>query len=313
MCAGSLIGMEKENKGNLRAFEQLPKEVRQIIAQTALEASTTVDEAIKAIQSASAIYGGVKLDDTAATDILLNNVELFKKILPNHLYEAIDDLYEAIEVAKNLQVNNLKNFTKLVHILADKFEATTMSDLARDLGRDISKQYIKLGRDLAHALSLNREKDIANLIQQGADVNFNQTNANSREPAPLNAAIRRNLKKNVQLLLDLGAIPTDLDVIIAQQIARDYPDDEEAITIKNLIRESWEKNKFGKFWKKLIQNQLSVSIHNHDLERVQQSFIKGAKPTANDLQTAQNEAYLHPNNEEVMKIKDLIEEAIKKQ
>lgn len=190
LCVTVLVSMESE-KGNLGAFEQLPVELRQEISQTALTASTTVDEAIKAIQNASAIYGGVKLDRAAAMDLLKNT-------LPN-------DLNQAIKAAKHLQGSEPKDFTKLVHLLADKFHESPY-DVASLFKTPIAQKYLKLANqleELAYQYNDNPE-ELKNPIAQGADVNFY---GGSYKQTPLNNAIWAARLNKVGILLAAGANP----------------------------------------------------------------------------------------------------------
>jgi hypothetical protein len=73
--------------------------------------------------------------------------------------------------------NNLKDFTKLVHMLADKFGNAT-STVANKFGTEIAKEYIKKGRDLRdtdwEAPSFIVISIVKKKIEDGADVNFSE-------------------------------------------------------------------------------------------------------------------------------------------
>lgn len=238
VCASSVIGMEPEKKGNLGAFEQLPKELRQEIAQTALQASTSVDQAITAIQNASAMYSGVKLDNTAAMNI-------FKKMLPN-------DLDQAIQAVKHLQGNNLKDFTKLLYILIEQFPSYSRMWIANNLGhyhpshiqygwryRELGDQLIKLAGDK----NKSAQKEIIQLIKEDADVNYIDHDKFSiyYNNTPLESAIKNHVLENVQLLLAAGAKPRVKDLDVAKNKAQLNSDNADVIMIKNLIEEAMKK------------------------------------------------------------------------
>lgn len=235
LCASILTGMQKEQKGDLGSFEELPEELRQEIAKVAIETaiatSTTVDEAIKAIQTASMVYSGVQLDDIAARDLLIHSI-------PNNLDQAITQV-------KHLQGKELKNFTKLVHILADKFDITT-ARTAATIGTPIAQTYLNLGKELKIAIlsdPFNYDK-IIELIKNGADVNFSIL---SRRSTPLHNALsdEKNKEFNVELikiLLDAGAKPTTENLLRIDARQASSPEDEEKkLTIKQLLQDAMNK------------------------------------------------------------------------
>lgn len=166
LCAGQLYGMENtdlsqgamepEKKSNLGAFEQLPPELRQIVAQTALELST--------------------------------------------------DINQAITIAKILPINNLKDFTKLVHILADKFEYYTTQDIAKAFKTPASKAYLDLAKELADAIYYGDVNKVTESIKKGADVNFDTNDIGFSSLPLLFYAISRGGGGNevIKLLIDNG-------------------------------------------------------------------------------------------------------------
>ncbi len=209
LCAGALSGMESQ-KNDLGAFEQLPLELRKEIFEMTLKTSTTVDEAIKAIQNASEIYRGVRLDSTAALNLLI-------KTIP-------DDLDKAIEAVKNLQGNTLKDFTKLVHILANKFNTTTQA-VAEKINTPTARIYLTLGNELLTlAGSWRKEREIISFIQAGADINFTGDYFDDIAMfyitgSPLGVAAKNLNVREVETLLEFGAKPTDEDLLRAEQMA----------------------------------------------------------------------------------------------
>jgi len=178
----------RPEKGDLGNFEQLPKELRQEIAETALATSTTVDEAIKAIQDSSMIYGGVQLNDRAAKNLLI-------KSIPNNFDQAIKQV-------KHLEGTELKDFTKLAHILANKFNIST-GRIADQFGTPLADKYEDL---LAQAITINLADDngMIKLIKDGLDVNLTLKNNNS---LLMRMAEFEWSSKFTQLLLDAGANP----------------------------------------------------------------------------------------------------------
>jgi len=113
--------------------------------------------------------------------------ELLHQEIIKQAIESSNTLEEAIKAVKmaralsGVQYDNLKNFTKLVHLLADKFDTTT-HEVANEFNTLLAKNYIQLGEQL---LQLNNQfnqpnildKDnirnkIDQLINDGADVNF---------------------------------------------------------------------------------------------------------------------------------------------
>jgi hypothetical protein len=257
VCAGSLIGMQKEpsvaktvsqgspamagkqGKGDLGAFEQLPKEIRQIIAQTAIQASTSVDEAVKAIQNAGMIYGDVQLDKTAAIEILKkalsNNMDLLKNLLKNIRPNDFDG---AIEIIEKLEINDLKDFTKMIHILADKFNEPTGLIVKHSFKTPVSQEYQNLGMQLLNIAGREGESvrnKIIELIKEGADINF------AFGDSVLAKAISEYSLENIELLLKLGAKPTVHDLHKVNGWVQLRPHNEMFIKIKNLIEEAMKK------------------------------------------------------------------------
>ena len=103
-----------------------------------------------------------------------------------------------------VQYDNLKDFTRLVHLLADKFDTRT-DIIANEFRTPAAKTYSTLGYSLIKALGDNTpvgHAKVADLIQQGADVNFISGDM------PLYKAMRNLNVEGVKLLLNAGANPT---------------------------------------------------------------------------------------------------------
>jgi len=216
LCVGALNGMETEH------IVKLPLELHKAIVQTALEASSTVDQTIKAIQNASAIHSGVKLNNAEAMNLL-------QKTLPNNLTQAIDKV-------KNLQGTEPKDFTKLVHLLAKKFNISPYQ-VASLFNTPIAQKYIKLSEKLepyvSHIRDYGVNVEINNLISQGADVNFYNSHKYNYSPL-LNLAIGYTSSKSdilrVKQLINAGANP----------FLKDYESNTALDKVLSLIK-FWEK------------------------------------------------------------------------
>jgi hypothetical protein len=154
-----MYGMEPQ-KGDLGAFEQLPLELRREIAQMALAASSTIDQAIKAIQNASAIYSGVKLNSAAAMNLL-------KTMLS-------DDFDQVIERFKHLQGTKVKEFNVLMDLLAKKFPDLTRAEIAEKFKSPIANEYLVLNKEFYDetAFSNNDLEKYKKFIDKGADPSF---------------------------------------------------------------------------------------------------------------------------------------------
>lgn len=248
VCAGQLYGME-----NL--YESLPSELKQQIINTALETSDTLNEAVKTIKKLSVLhnirYDNFK-EMAALVNALTNKfpdeseVEITKalessrlielrgewKMLPNDvkvlilmaLAQSGDELEESVHNIKkvslvnrdlNKMLNDLKEFTKIVHIIADKFDNLTSHEVADEFDTSIAKQYIEINESLVLAIlsgSPSPEK-VIKLLNQGADVNFCTGflgigyGGYGALNTPLTFAVRAFSPELVKLLLDAGANP----------------------------------------------------------------------------------------------------------
>lgn len=172
--------------------------------------------------------------------------ELQREIIKSAL-AASKDYEEAVQMIKKLSIMhgmqfdklfNLKDFTKLAHILADQFDVSTTM-VASEFNTPIAKKYNELGHSLLDYAGDSREEahnKIIDFIKQGADVNF------SAHRTPLDLVIDSHDLKGVQLLLAAGAKPTDWDLRDAKQEAHHLPENKEAVMIVNLIEDAMKNN-----------------------------------------------------------------------
>jgi len=140
----------------------------------------------------------------------------------------LEQTIEAIKVASALQgvqYDNLKDFTTLVHILADKFDIPT-AEVAQQFGTPMANTYYQLGSKLRHAVKVvqteARYNEIIALIKDGADVNFSN---DSKNFTPLNFALNNDFNVEViKTLLNDGAKPTTHDLFFNKSLAARTPD-----------------------------------------------------------------------------------------
>ncbi len=133
----------------------------------------------------------------------------------------LEQTIEAIKVAGILQgvrYDNLKDFTKLVHILANKFNVPT-EKIAKKFNTPIAQKYLQLCSDLFKKILMRSSiEELTQLIQQGADVNCSAKfvlqlgGVNTA----LNYTIRLGTTDALKILLDYGATPTAKDVRLAE-------------------------------------------------------------------------------------------------
>lgn len=163
-------------------------------------------------------------------------------------FRGINSTFKQMVNAHYGDIDNLQNFTKLVHVLANKFNKTTKI-VAEKFGTKIAQQYITLGNNLADNIYWNRKtKKITQDINQGADINYIDDNYYT----PLILAIKSFRPDVIKLLLDAKANllyqhPTEgtaLDIVI-QQI-KDFSLSDESKMIKNLLEEEMQKQSQNK-------------------------------------------------------------------
>jgi hypothetical protein len=115
--------------------------------------------------------------------------------------DTLEEAIKAIKVAsvlRGIRYDNLKSFTKLVHMLANKFPKKDTKTIAKLFGTSIAEEYINLGNALIGAISWWEDIDqITKLIMQGADVNYSDKNLGT----PFTMANKAdNSKEIIQLL-----------------------------------------------------------------------------------------------------------------
>jgi hypothetical protein len=219
VCAGQLYtmkriyGMEPE-RGHYVGLGDLPREVQAIIIAY-LQTNDDLDGTIAAIKEASKGVG----------------------LVNKQLNEIVNEVYGIP-----------KGFTALVHVLADKFNTST-ENVANKFNTSAAETYVKLGSSLLN-LSGDRTQaaydEMTDLIKQGADVNFEETNVDfGSEFTPLGLAVRNFDAEGVRLLLDSGAKPTKSQLDEAEEIVALYQDDPDTLkkakAVKKLLEEAMKK------------------------------------------------------------------------
>lgn len=197
LCASQLYGMELPSK------EQLPPELYTEIIRKAVETSNTLEEAVKAVNAASALQGA--------------------------------------------KYENLKDFTRLVHILANKFNAST-EEVANLFGTKTAQHYLYLGKKVQNIVFNSKGRigehvdEVNKLIAEGADVNYV---AQSGMTALIQAAMSLN-PYMVELLLNHGSDPhyvhpfQDRALDLIKRISR-YQSSREITNIISMLEEAMTK------------------------------------------------------------------------
>jgi len=113
--------------------------------------------------------------------------ELHKEIV-NALVKSNDlgQVIEAIQLAstlRGLRYDKLQDFTKLVHVLAKKFNTGTR-EIASEFETPIAKTYLDLIKKLFDAFNDMDNDAVANVIKDGADINFT-TNTTKLNGVPM--------------------------------------------------------------------------------------------------------------------------------
>lgn len=166
-----MISYGMQSKSQFERFSELPIEVKAVLVSILSKGYDNVDDAIKAIQAVSR-----------------TNKELNK--LVNEQYGKLSD-------------QDLEIFTKIVHILADKFKQSTES-ISQYFKTPIAEKYRRLGEQLISAVRFGNREQIAQLIKQNADINFSIVIKNVSF-SPLFMAILLESVELVKLLIDVGA------------------------------------------------------------------------------------------------------------
>jgi hypothetical protein len=110
----------------------------------------------------------------------------------------------AVSALRGVRYDNLKAFTRLVHILASKFKVP-VNIIAEKFATPTAQKYIALSKRLGEAVEEDQVEMVKQLINQGADVNFLFRDYNMLELAVSNQS--ENSLKILKILLDHGANP----------------------------------------------------------------------------------------------------------
>jgi predicted transcriptional regulator len=135
--------------------------------------------------------------------------EILKQSLAtsNTLDEAINAI-KKLSALHGVQFDNLKGFTTLVHLLANKF-GLSPQEVANKFNTPTSKKYMRLAVELIEAVKNNNMDTVTELIAQGADVNYYKKDPTEVDKmTPLAYAVKKNNEKLVKLLLDYEAKPS---------------------------------------------------------------------------------------------------------
>jgi len=150
-------------------------------------------------------------------------------------------MVKQLSIVHNVRYDNLKDFTKLVHLLADKFDKSTADIaskfIASKFNTPIAHTYLNLGKNLlifAGDRRPFRRIKMIELIDQGADVNFS-----TGIVRPLKTALKSYNFDVVKILLNFGAKITMDDLDEAKSITSSHVD--KARETSQLIEETWKK------------------------------------------------------------------------
>ncbi len=155
----------------------------------------------------------------------------------------LEQTIEAIKVAGALQgvrYDNLKDFTKLVHILAKKFSVPT-EKVATVFKTPTSLKYLEMiNNETLRYMEGDVLNELNQLIKNGLDVNATYRYMNS--PSLLDQMVNQEAKPEIiKLLLDAGANPhyKDDNEMTALDYAKALGDDDNAIV--KLLEEAMQK------------------------------------------------------------------------
>ncbi len=132
----------------------------------------------------------------------------------NNLDDAIKNIVKASAINKELnnELNDLKGFTKIVHMIADEFNSTT-ADVAKKFETPTSTTYLALVDKLRSAMLHNNVNEVAQVIEKGVDVNYNfKPFFNATGASLLARAVYLENIEIIKLLLDNGANPNLKDI-----------------------------------------------------------------------------------------------------
>lgn len=150
--------------------------------------------------------------------------EIIKQgLTTNNLEEAINTIKVAM-VLQGIRYDSLKEFTVLVHILANKFNSSA-EKVATQFKTSTSDKYMRLAVELIEAIKNKNIDKITELIAQGADVNYYEKDPTAADRInPLTHAVKIKDAKIVKLLLDSGAKPTQRLVTETMLFSGDQPE-----------------------------------------------------------------------------------------
>lgn len=168
-------------------------------------------------------FNGMELERTGMEDLPSE----VKRLILMYVYES-DNLEDVIYNVKKASVintelyniiNEIKGFTALVHMLADKFGMTTV-EVAKEFNMPIAEKYLKLGYELFDAAesSYKSKYRMGRLIAEGADINFSDT-----YNTPLKKALTNSNNEGIQILLKFGVKRTNEDVVSIKAIGKLHP------------------------------------------------------------------------------------------
>lgn len=202
------------------------------------------------ILCASQVYGMEKEKPTYEETYGSLLPELKQNIINTALTLGNNNLTQTIKIIESASAmygtplyNNLKDFTKLVHILANKFNTTTLN-VAEQFNSQIAKKYTELVELAINFIQMyGKESYLFNeWIKDGLDVNATINNDNTS--LLMYAAFYGNTQV-VKLLLNAGANPhyknnqgkTALDFLLSSHLPIQHPED-----IKHYLNEAMQNN-----------------------------------------------------------------------
>lgn len=172
------------------------------------------------ILCAGALYGIEKPNQGHYIGTMWENIPTeVKPLIITYLnkYDTLNAVINAIKAtsqtnrALKMTINEIYGFTALVHILAHTFNSTT-GDVAIQFGTPTAKHYIFLACKLMSAIINCNINEVAQLIEDGVDVNYNFDNPFYNTGATLlTRALAYKNVKIIKLLLNAGANPNFTD------------------------------------------------------------------------------------------------------
>lgn len=205
------------------------------------------------------------------------------------------------ELNKMINLNDVKGFTKIVHILADKFrkygpkQYTNDAEnfFAKGFNTETAKKYLELAEQLKESVIFgNNIDDIENLIKQGADVNSNRL---------LNFALTSSTPltfEKIQLLLKHGANP--------------YRKNMDNTTPLETLNEKYQAGKFSDTQYEQIKTLLEDAIYGTGPKPQSIVFVEGWKMLPDNIKSLIRKAYAQSDNfdetREIIKNASLISE-----